>query len=166
VTGQVDTARAQDRVGNIVARDEPTVISGVEKQRNLLGWSFLALGLLAILVALYLAWVGIEHVKFDVANEVPQSIERLAYAHLAVHAIVTIALVYLGYSLVRAAERMFVPRWLLQATDERDVEVIKAILGVDSPGKAIVKLTKSTLEAIGEVIGPIVGAVRGEKKKE
>jgi len=74
--------------------------------------------------------------------------------------------VYLGYSLFRAAERMFIPRWLLQAQDTRDVDVIRAILGIDTPGRTAVRMSKETLKAVGSVLAPILGAIRGRPAAE
>lgn len=67
-------------------------------------------------------------------------------AKLVAHAAVAIALIYLGYAAIRAGERMLLPRWLLQ--DAKDVELVRALLGIDSPLKTVLKEVKDLLSGL------------------
>jgi hypothetical protein len=156
----------QDSVGRVVLRDEAAVVTSVQSLRTRLGVVFLLAGGLVVAIAFGQAYRGLDDLRVGGKEEMPLSVEHLMFAQLAVHAIVTLALVYLGYSLFRAAERMFIPRWLLQAQDTRDVDVIRAILGIDTPGRTAVRMSKETLKAVGSVLAPILGAIRGRPAPE
>jgi hypothetical protein len=93
------------------------------------------------------------------------STERLLFAILAVQAIVSVAAVYFGYSMLRAAERLFVPQRLL--TDSKDVELVRAILGIDTPAKAAADQLKNVAEQMsamakpmGEIVKPVIDALK------
>ena len=54
-------------------------------------------------------------------------------------------MIFLGYQLIRVAERMLMPRWL---TSRENVDVMRSLLGVDTPADGATK----TLKALSEVI--------------
>lgn len=67
--------------------------------------------------------------------------ERIAWFAIGVHSILSIAAVFFGYSLLRAAERLLIPRHLLY--EKKDVEVIRALLGMSTPANAIMTQAKA-----------------------
>ena len=90
--------------------------------------------------------------------------ERIVIASMIAHAIVSIAAVYFGYTMLRAAERLFVPQRLLR--DKQDVEVIRAILGIDTPSNAIASQAKAGANEIVELVGKLSRAMRGGNDKD
>jgi hypothetical protein len=62
-------------------------------------------------------------------------------AGIAVHGIISVAAVYFGYSLLKAAERMFVPERIMK--DSKDVDLVRALLGMNAPTDALAGKFKS-----------------------
>ena len=98
-----------------------------------------------------------DHPANNEGGELAHVNEHILLAKLIGHSVITLALVFFGYSLIRAGERMHVPRWLLR--DARDVEVIRAILGFDTPLSTAVKLTERLGGAIAKTAEPVVKIV-------
>lgn len=77
-------------------------------------------------------------------------------AALVGHAIVSAAVVFFGYQLVRVAERMYVPRHLME--DVKSVEVLRALLGIKHPSTLLLDQLKTavgTLASLGIVKPPV-----------
>ncbi|NOK34274.1 hypothetical protein HMI49_13815 [Corallococcus exercitus] len=65
-------------------------------------------------------------------------------AQLIAHAVITIALVFFCYQLLRAAERMLLPYWWAS----EKVEVAKVLLGIEDPVSTATKMLNSTSDAL------------------
>jgi len=94
-------------------------------------------------------------------SPVPAGAERVIIASMAAHAVVSVATVFFGYTMIRAAERLLVPKRLLQ--DKQDVEVIRAILGIDTPTNTIASQVKAATNETVDVITKVLRAARGAK---
>jgi hypothetical protein len=70
---------------------------------------------------------------------------RAAYAKLAAHAVVSVAVVFFGYQLVRAAERMILPHWWIQP---HHCELLQLLLGVDTPVRASTKTVEKLTDLV------------------
>jgi hypothetical protein len=70
---------------------------------------------------------------------------KVFYVSVGGHAVITIALVWLIYQLLRAAERMVLPRAL-----SNEPEVIRALLGISSPQSELLRLAKEILPLASE----------------
>lgn len=103
-------------------------------------------------------------------NSLPPQVIWIVFASIVVHGVVSVAAVYFGYSMLRAFERLLVPQRLLK--DVKDVELVRAILGIDAPTDAIAGKIKSMsseanalLKAISELVRAAQGGGGTEKKK-
>jgi len=84
---------------------------------------------------------------------VSDTVERLFLATLAVQAIVSVAAVYFAYTMLKVAERLSLPPRLLR--DAKDVELVRAILGIDTPAKAATDQIKSVAEQMSVMAKPL-----------
>jgi uncharacterized membrane protein YcjF (UPF0283 family) len=69
---------------------------------------------------------------------------RFVIALFVVHAIITVALVYFCYQLLRAAERMLLPYWWAS----EKVEVAKVLLGIEDPVSTSTKVLQQASEVV------------------
>jgi hypothetical protein len=127
------------------------------ERRHRLGYYSAAFG--ALVISGTLIW-SIYSVNWPIANffdarmEIDSAKERVIFATIGAHAIITVAAVYFGYTMLRLSERMFLPRHLLH--DESTVGVVKALLGVSTPAKAAADGAKQAAESLATVLKPLV----------
>ncbi len=103
----------------------------------------------------------------DIAAKVKPETERVVFLLLIVHGVISIAAVYFGYSMLRVSERMFVPRRLLN--DAKDVEVIRAILGVSTPARAVaaqLRAASGEVQALAKTATEVIKAAHGDSAKD
>jgi hypothetical protein len=67
--------------------------------------------------------------------------EKFAFAVLAGHAVITVALIYFLYQVLRIAERLAVPYWWV----DKDPSPLRTMLGVRDPISAVTKLLRELL---------------------
>jgi hypothetical protein len=79
---------------------------------------------------------------------VPPSLEVL-YVLIGGHAVITLAMVWLVYQLLRASERMTLPRHL-----SSNAEVARTLLGISSPQGEIIGMLKELIGVVGKVKDP------------
>ena len=73
---------------------------------------------------------------------------RVFYPHMAAHAVMCVALVWFIYQLLRAAERMVLPRHMSNYP-----EVVRAMLGITSPHGQV----QATLKEVAGLAGKVKG---------
>ena len=123
--------------------------------RFVLGCILMVGGTAIVLSAIWVGSSSIDSVAYISPVTPPKepSVDyHFAYLKFAAHAVVTVTAVLFGYSMIRASERMFIPRWLLR---EGEVEVIRALLGFESPITTALKITKEVGAALADVAQPI-----------
>jgi hypothetical protein len=91
------------------------------------------IGVIGIAVVAYVVVSAIGHVN-DAISRAPEGKEYLAIVAVAAHTVISLGAVWFGYQMLRAAERMFVPRRFL--SDAKDVEVLRALIGINAPTTA------------------------------
>ncbi len=140
---------------------EPETMRG----RRWVGYVLGLIGFGCVLGPAYLALKSINQI--DVAALAAPN-HRQTVALLAVkvggEALISIALVYFGYQMLKAAERMVLPHWW--ATKE-NLPVVRTMLGIDSPvdgaGRAL-KEAGESVQTVAKTAVDAIGVVRGEKK--
>lgn len=138
----------------------PGIKDGAAKDLRAVAVSRLAIGVLfAISAAGVVVYVFREAYKAISAVSEPDA--KVAIAKLVAHAVVSVALVYFAYALLRAAERMFVPRSLIEGFDDA-TEMTRALLGIDTPVKAALRELKGFVSDIASVAKQAIG----EKKSD
>ncbi|WP_437654706.1 hypothetical protein [Sorangium sp. So ce1182] len=117
-------------------------IAKEDLKRAVAGFSAGVAGLVAVFVILTRSTRAIDETIDKVIGPVGQNPKTLpehgvwvVLAGIAVHGIISVAAVYFGYSLLKAAERMFVPERIMK--DSKDVELVRALLGMNAPTDAI-----------------------------
>ncbi|WNG41533.1 hypothetical protein F0U61_53530 [Archangium violaceum] len=83
----------------------------------------------------------------------------LFWALIVGHALITMALVFFCYQLIRAAERLMLPYWWV----EKHPEAAKAMLGMMDPVSTFTKATEHVADVVGKVTGAAVNAVNSSK---
>src|SRR5262249_51393908 len=68
------------------------------------------------------------------------------------HAVVTVAFVFLGYQLLRAAERLILPYWWA----ESNPELTRLMLGVGDPMSTAVQITERAVAVVERVADPLI----------
>ncbi|MGZ3457242.1 MAG: hypothetical protein ACXU86_01935 [Archangium sp.] len=81
------------------------------------------------------------HAIFAPSNQIQLS---FVIVRCVAHAIITIALVFFCYQLLRAAERMMLPYWWAS----EKVEVAKVLLGIEDPVSTATKLLEKASDAV------------------
>ena len=140
--------------GHDLARE----IAKEASSRRSAGWAMGIVGLVVVVVVLMWAVCNV--------NAVIQEKDVSAYLMIiamSAHAVISIAAVWFGYQMLRAAERMFVPQRLMN--DSKDVEVLRALIGITAPTtaaadqlKALTTITgdfPSLIKALGEAAASI-----------
>lgn len=112
----------------------------------------LGVGIIALL-----GWKG-----FDVAEHFAKHEFRLVLVHAFFHGAVTLSLGYLAYTLIRVAERMLLPKSLLQGGND-PVATIRALLGVEPPAHALFRLTQGTVAKTLELLAEIKGKTEAHR---
>lgn len=131
----------------------------VIRLRLFLGFAFAIVGAAVIAFVFYdgYTWLHDE-------GKVGTDLELKAYiARLVAHSVVSVALVFFGYTLLRAAERMFIPRFLL--TGEDPVETVRAILGIDTPLRAALREVKELTKGVGTFMKAASGKEEGKEEE-
>lgn len=163
-----------DEFGNPVGDAEresarlQAAISSEESKRATVGYISGALGVTSVIAVLvYSTWSINETVDKYVLdrgflNPLTPQAAWLVLASIIVHGVVSVAAVYFGYSMLKASERLFVPQRLLK--DVKDVELVRAVLGIDAPTDAIagkLKTMSSEANALLKAISELVRAAQG-----
>jgi hypothetical protein len=78
--------------------------------------------------------------------------------------LLSLAAILFGYSLLRTAERMLIPRHLFQ--DSSHVELVRILIGEDHPARAMLKAAKESVALAGGLMRDAAALVHGEKEKE
>lgn len=86
------------------------------------------------------------------------AMEISIWVSIGAHAAISIAAIYFGYSMLRLAERMLLPRHLLH--DETKVNVVRALLGVKTPAESAVDGVKQISENLSTILKPIAELAR------
>jgi len=70
------------------------------------------------------------------------------YVNAAAHVVITVAVVWFIYQLLRAAERMVLPRHL-----QNDAELARTLLGINSPQREIARTVQQLLGLVVKLKG-------------
>lgn len=157
---------AQPDGGDVEARNPLTtakhVQDDIEKRHTFGTWSGVFGGAVILIV---LGWTalhageGLKDIREAARDDkLSAAVERTVWISIGAHTLVAIAGVFFGYQLIRLAERMFVPRRLLE--DVRQLEVVKALVGVDTPVKAAADGMKDIAENLAAVAKPLVDVLK------
>ncbi|WP_438014954.1 hypothetical protein WMF18_29220 [Sorangium sp. So ce315] len=119
-----------------------TTIAHDDPKRTYAGYAAGLTGLATVIgVLLYSTWAidsAIEKAIGDVGKApkaLPDHGILVLLVGIAVHGVISLAAVYFGYSLLKAAERLFVPERIMK--DSKDVELVRALLGMNAPTDAL-----------------------------
>jgi hypothetical protein len=69
--------------------------------------------------------------------------EKFAFAVIGGHAVITVALIYFLYQVLRIAERLALPYWWV----DKDPSPVRTMLGVRDPVSAVMKITRELASA-------------------
>lgn len=134
------------------------------RYRRQIGIAFAIVGLIAIVGTIVFAIYGL----VDLVTKAAGISLYVFIGLLVAHSVVSVAIVWFAYQALRAAERMFVPRRLMG--DAKNVDVIRALVGIDAPTTAATKQIEEASKPLLEVVkafAEIVGNVQsGGTKKE
>lgn len=116
------------------------------RQRSNRGYG---LGLFAIAGAVGLAVYSFCSLR-DMAEGFKGETPRLEvfYVNAAAHVVITVAVVWFIYQLLRAAERMVLPRHL-----QNDAELARTLLGINSPQREIARTVQQLLGLVVKLKG-------------
>jgi hypothetical protein len=117
-------------------------IQGSSNFRRTTGIILTGLGIADVGAVLYSA----SHNLPDLAKTTTDS--TIAIALLSAHGVLGVAAIFFGYQLLKMAERLFVPKFVLEG---KDVEVIRALTGVDHPTKFALDHVKNLVELLKAV---------------
>lgn len=115
-------------------------------QRKTFGMVIGGVGMFIILAAGGLALNHLWSEKID--KNATRSALWIFSVKLGAEAVVAVALVYFGYQLLRAGERMLMPHWWVTAGQ---IDVLRAMLGIDSPVDGAVKGISKLTDAVDEI---------------
>lgn len=118
------------------------------KELKARGRTAFCLGLIAFGALGYTFWHSDKQIRELLKT--PPADFRLAIVGIAGHAVMTIAVVWFAYQMLRAVERLLIPRYLY--TVGQDAEIIRALTGVESPAQGATKEAKALLAHVGEVV--------------
>lgn len=96
--------------------------------------------------------------------EAPGGHEYIRVVAMGAHAVISVAAVWFGYQMLRAAERLMVPRRFL--ANSTDVELLRALLGISAPTTALadqVKLMATTATDLIKASSEAVKAVQSTR---
>jgi hypothetical protein len=129
------------------AADNKADVGAIRVEFRVRGIAGAVAGVLGVSVVVFVIWHSTSAINDELTRQFllgpnfSQKSEKLIMVAMAVHGIISVAAVYFGYSMLRVAERMLIPRRLL--TDFQDVEVIRAILGIRPPAKIALSQLKA-----------------------
>jgi hypothetical protein len=105
------------------------------------------LGALTIGVIGKLGWWSLDELH---AMKVPDTWiqEKFAFAVIAGHAVITVALIYFLYQVLRIAERLVLPYWWV----DKDPSPVRTMLGVRDPVSTMMKMTRDIATAVRTVM--------------
>lgn len=119
-----------------------TLLNEAVRTRRWIGY---ALGLIGLGVVIWAA-----ERSFATLEGLPVPQDKLTERHhwlgVSGHLVLTVALVFFAYQLLRAAERLILPRWWV----ERNPEGAKIMLGMSDPADSM----KRALEAAADILRP------------
>lgn len=103
-------------------------------------WAGISIGGLGIAFVAVVAWWSLHHLHKSVGSIQSRDAAIVHIAQLIAQSAVAVAVVFFAYQLLRAAERLLLPHWLLR----RDhVDLLKLMLGVDTPADGAVKVAQA-----------------------
>ena len=112
------------------------------RQRATIGYWLGAAALGAALGLAFYSFCSLNRMETAFAGDKPPPLEAF-YVTVGGHAVVTIALVWFIYQVLRAAERMALPRHLAN-----DPDIARTLLGISSPQREVQQLLKQALGII------------------
>lgn len=121
-----------------------------DSHRLFFGIAFGVLGLAMLGLVSYfsLKWMdGLELKGQPISDKQALYYLIFSVSKLLAHAAVSVVGIYAGYGLLKAAERMFVPRLLIREAGNA-VEMARVILGIDTPVKEMVKTAGEIASAV------------------
>lgn len=132
-------------------RPTPTVVAQAplsEEEVSVLrrrAWAGVSLGLLGIMAVEEVARRSLHHLHQPVGDIRSRDVAIVHIAQLIAQALVAMAVVFFAYQLLRAAERLLLPYWLLK----RDhVDLLKMMLGVETPVDGATKLVEEVRRTV------------------
>lgn len=121
----------------------------VQSERRRLGHF---LGFCGVVLVIAVLWLAGEHLSQENLISLATTRNRdVVYLYLVKtlgHAFVSVAAVYFAYQMLKTAERMILPPWLV---NKESIELMKTLLGIDSPADGAGKLMgtiKQTLDSV------------------
>lgn len=111
-----------------------------------------ALGLLSVGLFVVAAVFIFKDLEMLIGEKTAQLSEHQFYAYVAGHACSMVACVWFLYQVLKAAERLMLPRYYIDQVIGREPTMLRALLGIDDPS--------SNLKVIGQA-ADIVNKVRG-----
>lgn len=130
------------------SQDDSETIRAEAEGRKCFATIFSGVGLFTIVLSLILASCRIDRfVTMEIHDELHA---RLSEIGLVVHGVISVAAIYFAYEMLRAAERLLIPRRLYG--DAKDAEVIQALTGVRAPSRFIARQVKTMLAEVAAVV--------------
>lgn len=117
----------------------------IERQRIALGYFIGAASIVAIGA---LAWDTLSELQTMKVTDIDAGHERVYFALFGARAVIVVAIVWFCYQLIRLAERLALPFWWF----ENNIEIAKALLGVQDPFRAIMKFVKELTAVSSESV--------------
>jgi hypothetical protein len=130
----------EDKVGAAEKAEQSEAIAQL-KRRHCVGYGVGALALVAAAVLAWHSFCGLSRIaKAWADSKAPLPV---FYVNAGGHVVITIAVVWFIYQVLRAAERMVLPsHWA------NDVEMARTLLGIASPHQESLKILEKTLRTV------------------
>ena len=114
-------------------------------------WFALALAIVGTCAVGCSLWNAGKRIDAFVAMDIRDDLHaRLAEIGMVGHAVISVAAMYFAYEMLRAAERLLIPRRLYG--EAKDADVIQALTGVRAPSRFIARQVKAMLAEVSAVV--------------
>jgi hypothetical protein len=147
---------AQGRIEQLTASlAERAAFEKVLNMRRRIGYGTGFVGVASLIALGIFSFASLHSIVDDAISKLQPS---FFWALILGHALITVALVFLCYQIIRASERLMLPYWWV----ERHPDTAKAMLGVMDPVSTVTKVAEQLADAAGKVAGAAT-AMKAEK---
>lgn len=144
----------------IPPRADPQTLADLRAEATFRKWLSLVATILGLAAMGGTIVYGLENPCVKLPAETPTAVAIIVFVE---RGLLSVAGVLFGYSMLRVAERMLVP-WHL-TKDSSHVELVRILIGEDSPARAVVRAAKESAAIAGGLVRDAAALVHGEKSE-
>ena len=145
----------------IPAAPDPQTLADLRSEATFRKWVAAAATLIGLITIVYVILYGLHNPCIWLPDKTPATVAIIVFVE---RGLISGAGVLFGYSMLRVAERMLVP-WHL-TKDAKDVELVRILIGSDSPARAVLKSAKEAAAITGGLLRDAAALLHGESKKK